>query len=313
MSALPPAAGESSPVDAARDAWEHTKRVLFPFRFELWLGLGALAFLDQCGQSGGGGGFPSAPPMGGPMGPGPSSGSASDAEAWLWANLGMILGVAAAAFLCVMAVVALALWIGSRGTFVYMDAVITGRAELSRPWKRHAAAAQSLFLWRLGLFAAVGVAVVFVLALLGGVLLLGARGSSGAATGLGVLLVLAVPLLVVLIVGSGLLAMALRDFAAPLQVHGGLTCGEALRVLRDLVRAWPLVFILYVVLKLVFAILQGVVVMIAVCATCCLALIPVVAQTLLQPLFFFERAWSLHLLRRMGYDVLAPRETAGSS
>ena len=72
-------------------------------------------------------------------------------------------------------------------------------------------------------------------------------------------------------------------------------------------------FILYVVLKLVFAILQGVVVMIAVCATCCLALVPVVAQTLLQPLFFFERAWSLHLLRRMGYDVLAPAGTAGSS
>jgi len=30
----------------------------------------------------------------------------------------------------------------------------------------------------------------------------------------------------------------------------------------------------------------------------------VVTQTVLQPLFFFERAWSLHLLRQMGYDLI---------
>jgi hypothetical protein len=38
----------------------------------------------------------------------------------------------------------------------------------------------------------------------------------------------------------------------------------------------------------------------------------VVTQTVLQPLFFFERAWSLFLLRQMGYDLIgeAVDETA---
>jgi hypothetical protein len=34
----------------------------------------------------------------------------------------------------------------------------------------------------------------------------------------------------------------------------------------------------------------------------------VVTQTVLQPLFFFERAWSLHLLRQMGYDLIGRQE-----
>jgi len=38
--------------------------------------------------------------------------------------------------------------------------------------------------------------------------------------------------------------------------------------------------------------------------TCCCILLPVVTQTALQPLFFFERAWSLYLLRQMGYDLV---------
>src|SRR5262245_56775794 len=46
-----------SPVDAARTAFEHTRRQLFPIRPGRWIVLGVLAFLDQCGRtlSGGGG------------------------------------------------------------------------------------------------------------------------------------------------------------------------------------------------------------------------------------------------------------------
>jgi len=45
--------------------------------------------------------------------------------------------------------------------------------------------------------------------------------------------------------------------------------------------------------------------MIAACLTCCCVLLPVVMQTALQPLFYFERAWSLFLLRQLGYDLVA--------
>jgi hypothetical protein len=37
-------------------------------------------------------------------------------------------------------------------------------------------------------------------------------------------------------------------------------------------------------------------------------------QTVFQPLFYFERAWSLYLLRQMGHDLpgrLAPESPTG--
>src|SRR5688500_20162184 len=53
MTTPPPAAvPEPSPVDAATAAYEHTRRHLFPFRFERWLALGLITFLDQCGRGG---------------------------------------------------------------------------------------------------------------------------------------------------------------------------------------------------------------------------------------------------------------------
>jgi len=48
---------------------------------------------------------------------------------------------------------------------------------------------------------------------------------------------------------------------------------------------------------------QGIVIVLGACLTLCCILIPVVTQTALQPLFFFERAWPLYLLRQMGYDL----------
>ena len=63
-------------------------------------------------------------------------------------------------------------------------------------------------------------------------------------------------------------------------------------------------FLLYVLLKVVFEVAQGVLLVFAACLTLCCILLPVVTQTALQPLFFFERAWSLYLLRQMGYDLV---------
>ena len=97
---------------------------------------------------------------------------------------------------------------------------------------------------------------------------------------------------------------ALRDFAAPIQVAATVSCGDALGIVWGLARAWPLAFFLYVVLKIVLGVVQGVVLFAGACLTCCCILIPVVTQTFLQPLFYFERAWPLYLLRQMGYDLL---------
>jgi hypothetical protein len=190
--------------------------------------------------------------------------------------------------------------------------VATGRAELGAPWRRYAREANSFFRWRLAL---AGVVFVALLGMIG----VGVAAAWGAGRGgpgplvLTLVLVLLVPAFVLLVVGASLGSLALRDFVAPLQMATGTSCGPAVRLLAGLVRAQPMAFFLYVVLRIAYGVVQGLVILAAGCATCCCALIPVVTQTVLQPLFYFERAWPLHVLRRMGYDVSAVREATVTS
>jgi len=305
---------EPSPIEAAREAVEHTRRLLFPFRFDRWLALGAVAFLDQCGRGGVGGMLPGGPPGGGRLpSPGTGSGGLSDAASWFNAHLALILGFATGALVVIVAVVALMLWIGSRATFVYIDDVASGRADVSRPWSAHAERANSHFAWRFGLAAAFfGAMVVLVALAVGAALLIAKGGVAGAGFG-AVMLVLLVPLLFLLLLAAGLSSMALRDFVAPLQMFTGTSCGPAVRLLVGLVRAHPVPFLLFVLLKVVFEVAQGILILCAACVTLCCILLPVVTQTVLQPLFFFERAWSLHLLRQMGYDLIGGQAVPGSA
>ena len=295
---------EPSPIEAAREAFEHTRRLLFPFRFEHWLTLGFVAFLEQCGRGGIGGAVPGGPPGGSLPGPGTGTGSLSDIGTWVNAHLGVIVAVAAGALVVLIAVVALMLWIGSRATFVYIEDVATGRAELSRPWSAHAERANSYFAWRFGLAAGFLVAVFLLVALAIGAAVLIARGGvTGAGLGTVVLIAL-IPLFFLLLLAGSLASVALRDFVAPLQMHTRTSCGPAVQLLLSLVRVHPVPFLLYVLLKVVFEVAQGVLLVLTACLTLCCILLPVVTQTALQPLFFFERAWSLCLLRQMGYDLL---------
>jgi len=304
MSAPAIPAPEPSPIEAAREAFEHTKRLLFPFRFERWLTLGFVAFLDQCGRGGVGGTLPGGPPGGGIPSPGTGSGGLSDLGSWFHAHLGVIIAFAIGGLVVIMAVVALMLWIGSRATFVYIDNVATGRAEVSRPWSAHAERASSYFAWRFGLAAAfLGAIAMMVAVAVGAALLIGRGGVAGAGLGAIVLIVL-VPVFFLLLLAGGVFAMALRDFVAPLQMFTGTSCGPAVRILAGLVRTHPVPFLLYVLLKVVFEVAQGVLIVCAACLTLCCILLPVVTQTALQPLFFFERAWSLFVLRQMGYDLM---------
>src|SRR5713101_3505428 len=171
MSAPTVPTAEPSPVEAARDAFEHTRRILFPFHFEHWLTLGLVAFLDQCGRGGVGGAIPGSPPGVPPAGP--TSGDMSGLGSWFTTHLAVIVVVSVVAFVVLIAVIAVAAWIGSRATFVYADDVATGRAELARPWREHAERANSYFAWRFGLAAGllIALAVLVLLAVLAALLI----------------------------------------------------------------------------------------------------------------------------------------------
>jgi hypothetical protein len=309
MTTSPPPARGPSPLDAAQQAIDHTRRHLFPFRFERWLVLGCVAFLDQCGRRSGMGGF-HVPGPGGWRGSAPDAGDVSKGVEWLATHALLVAGVAAAVFAVVIAFSALVLWLNSRGVFMYLDDVATGRADFERPWREHAARADSYFAWSFGLALAtlVGLLLLGVAGAAAVVLLVSGPPGSGLTAGLGLGGVFV--LFLALVVGASLASVALRDFVAPLQVKAGVGCREAMRILSGLVRAHPGAFAVYVLLKIAFSMVAGILLMVAACLTCCCVLLPVVMQTALQPLFYFERAWSLFLLRQLGYDLVVDAVSA---
>src|SRR5262245_39036986 len=135
---LPPTAPTSgaSPMEAAREAMEHTRRHLFPFNFSRWLTLGFVAFLDQCGRGGSAFNVPSG-------GGGDRSSEVARLVQWISTHVGLVAVIAGVGMTVIVAVMAAILWLNSRGVFMYLDNVVTGRAEVSRPWREHAQRAWS--------------------------------------------------------------------------------------------------------------------------------------------------------------------------
>jgi hypothetical protein len=313
-----------SPIDAAREALAFTRRQLFPIRVEKWLLLGVLAFLDQCGRSfrggGSGSGFGGHDGAGfdtgdGPGAPGELLPWLQRAAEWLSAHAALVaLGVLAVVVL-VSLVAAVVLWVNSRGVFLYLDGVVGGKPAIVRPWRQHAAAAQSYFGWSLGLTLS-GLALVLFAA---GLLVTGVFAfATGRLHGGGAWLaaVAIVPILVLLGLALPLLALAalaLRDFVAPLQLATGLPCGASARLLESLVMANPGAFVLYLVLKVLVNVVGGLAIVVFGCVTCCIGFLPVLMQILFQPLFFFDRVFPVFLLRQLGYDAAAALKATGES
>jgi hypothetical protein len=300
MSTAAPATPSISALDAAQMAVAHTRVRLFPFRFERWLALGFVACLDQCGRRAGFGfNFP-----GGRSGDADMPGAARVVE-WLAAHVLLVAAIAGLALAAIVVAACVVLYVNSRGVFMYIDVVATGRAEVARPWREHAERAGSYFGWMFGLAMASLLGVLLIVAG-GAAVAMTAVGQGGlGAPGIVVLVTLALAVVALLVLAS-LASLVLRDFAAPIQLATGLPCAGALRVFAGLVGARPGTFGVYLLLKLAFALALGMVMLMGACLTCCCALLPVLCQTLFQPAFFFERAWSLYLLRQMGVDVLGP-------
>lgn len=297
-------AANSAAVDAVHDAFVHTKEQLFPFRFDRWLPLGFVAFLDQCGRHGGGASNLRLPNLGGggPSGGG-KGGSGIDLDqvrAWVGEHLVLIVVGATLLFAFVVGITVLVTWLRSRGTFMYIDNVSKGTFDVARPWREHREIASSFFAWQLAIKLAslVGVLALAAPALFSFFYLLASR-NWWALIGI----VIPILMLIVMAVIVGLISVASRDFIAPLQFRAELSFRGGFDVLWGLLREHPLAFVIYLLIKVIYAILAGLVAILACCLTCCCAILPVVNQTLLQPVYYFERSWSLFFLRRLGHDV----------
>jgi hypothetical protein len=295
---IPSASSRKAPsaIDALGEAISHMREKLFPFNFVGWVTLGFVSLLESCGSGSGGGGLQNR--MTGPRSFEDPTRIAESALAWVAAH--MIIFVSA--LMVVMVLSLLFMWLRSRTIFVYIDDVASGRFDLVRPWGEHGAHADSFFILSLIVQGASFILLVLIVGL-GGFFVVWARASEWGAGAMlmGVLPIAFVFVLAILV--AAVLNMVLRDFVAPLQVSRNIGAREAGNVFISMFAESPGLLIGYALLKLAVGIAVGIMVAIACVLTCCIGVLPLIHQTLFQPVYYAERAWSLKLLAQMGENV----------
>jgi hypothetical protein len=287
-----------SAIDALGEAISHMRSKLFPFSFAGWITLGFVSLLESCGSGSGGGGLQNR--MNGPSTFEDPAQLAESALAWIAAHMIVFVSVLMAA----MVLSLLFMWLRSRTIFVYIDDVASGRFDLVRPWGEHGAHADSFFILSLVVQGAAFILLVLIIGL-GGFFLLWARASEW---GAGAMLMGALPIAFILVLAvlfAAVLNMVLRDFVAPLQISRNVGAREAGSVFFSMFAQSPGLLIGYALLKFAVSIAVGLMVAIACVLTCCIGVLPLVHQTLFQPIYYAERAWSLKLLAQMGEDVFS--------
>jgi len=300
--------GIEAPFQAAQAAIERTRRTLFPFRLEVWLVLGFVAFLDQLGRSSLGlaswGGWHdgdrdaekvasldarSAAESARQVWPGWSSTGRGwpGPGRWCWSPWWR-------SWCCSCGCRA-----GPRSS-TSTTSPAAGPSSAGRGGSRPAAP-DSYFFYKLLLTLLPPAAL---LALVVVALPLGLRAwRDGLRAGdVAALAVLGLAALL-LVLAAAIAHVLQRDFVAPVQVAAGLGCAAAWGRVWRLVCDQPAVFVVYLLVKLVFLAGLGMAAVIAGCLTCCLGFLPIVSQALLQPLHYFERAWSLELTALLGYRI----------
>ena len=287
-----------SAIDALGEAISHMREKLFPFSFGGWITLGFVSLLESCGSGSGGGGLQNR--MGRPGSYEDPTRIAEEAFAWIAAH--MIIFVSA--LMAVMVLSLLFMWLRSRTIFVYIDDVASGRFDLVRPWGQHGGHADSFFILSLIVQGAAFILLVLIIGL-GGFFVLWARASDW---GAGAMLMGVLPIafiFLIAILAAAVLNMVLRDFVAPLQISRNVGAREAGSIFLSMFALNPGLLIGYALLKLAVSIAVSLVVAIACVLTCCIGVLPLVHQTLFQPVYYAERAWSLKLLAQMGEDVFS--------
>jgi len=198
-----------SVTDPLGKAFEHTKRVLFqPFEAKKWFVLGFAAFLATLG-GGGPGGFRL--PGSGNGGSGSGSGTspfAPEVGPWIEEHLALVVTLGIAVLVIVLAITLAIGWLSARGKFIFLDNVARNEAAIARPWREYAREGNRLFVFNL-LFG-LGVILAFLLIVGGGLLLAwndiqaNAFGT-GAMLAVGVLLITLLPLVMAVVIISGVL------------------------------------------------------------------------------------------------------------
>lgn len=296
------------------DGYNQMKGLLFrPFRAETWFTIGFGAFLIALGEGGGlnlpGNFLPES--VTSKVGKGDPSALLEGVD---WAGLGIGLG-----FLFVIFVTGLT-WVSSRGTFMFLDNLATGQAQIGEPWKQYAPQANSLFAWRMivGLIALIGSLPLIVALIIAFVFRATASRTSESfgeflswvpaplQNPSNELLIGLSLLFIIWVVFFILLNLVTHDFVVPFMYK------HRVAVLAAWGRVWPVVsgiagsVILYGLFKLVLRFVVGLGLVLAIGLTCCLLaiplIIPYIGTVCMLPITATFQYFNLFYLRQLGPD-----------
>ena len=222
------------------------------------------------------------------------------------------------------------LWLSSHGQLMFVGAVAHNHSQLGKHWKRSSRRALSLFGFRLvlDLLFWLSIALLVLLFLWVFALVVGnpfnpedfSDADFEPEMLLKMLLVIAPFGLVLLlfVLTRALIECLLRNLVTALMFHFDLPCTKAWKHLGSVARGNIDMLLFFVLIRIVIAVGIGIVTsavtVILNIVTCCIGgNIPVLLQTLLAPLFVFERAYSLYVLESLGPDYQIIREEWPSS
>ena len=277
----------TEPLDQAR-LWTH--KLLFidgdPGR---WFALGFCAFLYEIGNGGGGGGnfLTNFPPGGG------GTGGGAGVE-----NLSLVVGIAVAVMIVIVGITTLVLWLGSRGTFVFLDGIVCNRARIGGAWSEFAPQAQSLFYFRL-LFT-LGAIALFAGPAFAAYLFMGDAIEQ----------LFEGPFLVIILLGAVVVGFAfalvqfiVNDFVVPLMYLNRSRFAPAWREATALISRHLGSFLLYLIFRVVLAFAAMVLTFLIVLLTCCIAAIPYIGTVIRLPILVFMKSYNLYFLSQFGGEL----------
>jgi hypothetical protein len=295
-------------------AFERMKHMLFkPFDLAKWITLGFCAWLAGLGEAGGGGygGFNGGGDHRYGQGGQPTEEFRHfyhETTTYVMANLFWIVPRALTVLVIGVAAWLLVLWLNSRGKFMFLHGVALNQAEVAEPWTKFSREANSLFRFRIvmGLIAMVVMLPLLALTAID-IMAMVLQGRANAA---GVLLALALVLLfIVVAMIFGIIRKFMVDFVVPLQFLRGGSCLAAWREFGDLLFANAGKFTLYILFQIVLSWAIGLILLVAILITCCIAgclmALPFIGTVLLLPVLVFRQAYPLYYLAQYGpqYNV----------